>query len=177
MNRLPIRTKCYPSSTIMGVPQRQMNAEQNHQWSTVESAHRPWTMLRYHLARLIPQPVGGVHEVFPPLLAYVRPYTLQAVAAVLFMAMVGLLDAFRVLLVKPIFDQVLKPSDITPHLPLFAAHGFIGHRVVQLNLEQLVPGHFHNAWTMVAFAIGPRPSSKASAIISAHICRTTPDTV
>ena len=91
---------------------------------------------------------------FLRLLAYVRPYTLQAVAAVLFMAMVGLLDAFRVLLIKPIFDQVLKPSDITPHLPLFGAHGVvIGHRVVQLNLEQLVPGHFHNAWTMVAFAL------------------------
>ena len=46
------------------------------------------------------------------LLAYVRPYTLQALAAILFMAMVGLLDAFRILLVKPIFDQVLKPGDI-----------------------------------------------------------------
>ncbi len=88
------------------------------------------------------------------LLAYVRPYTLQALASILLMAMVGLLDAFRVLLIKPIFDQVLKPSDITPHLPLFGAHGVvIDHRVVQLNLEQLVPGHFHNAWTMVAFAL------------------------
>ncbi|MHB1959575.1 MAG: ABC transporter ATP-binding protein [Acidobacteriaceae bacterium] len=85
------------------------------------------------------------------LLAYVRPYTLQALASVLLMAMVGLLDAFRILLIKPIFDQVLKPSDLTPHLPLFrvVVHG----RVLQLNLEQLVPGHFHNAWTMVAFAL------------------------
>jgi ATP-binding cassette, subfamily B, bacterial MsbA len=88
------------------------------------------------------------------LLAYVRPYTLQALASILFMAMVGLLDAFRVLLIKPIFDQVLKPSDVTPHLPLFGARGVVvGHRVVQLDLEQLVPGHFHNAWTMVAFAL------------------------
>ncbi|MGO8718489.1 MAG: ABC transporter ATP-binding protein [Acidobacteriaceae bacterium] len=88
---------------------------------------------------------------FLRLLAYVRPYTLQALASVLFMAMVGLLDAFRVLLIRPIFDQVLKPSDVTPHLPLFRAH--VDHRIVQLNLEQLVPGHFHNAWTMVAFAL------------------------
>jgi len=88
------------------------------------------------------------------LLAYVRPYTLQALVSILLMAMVGLLDAFRVLLIKPIFDQVLKPSDVTPHLPLFGARGVVvGHRVVQLNLEQLVPGHFHNAWTMVAFAL------------------------
>jgi subfamily B ATP-binding cassette protein MsbA len=85
------------------------------------------------------------------LLAYVRPYSLQALAAILFMAMVGLLDAFRILLVKPIFDQVLKPGDITPKLPLF--HFPVGHRIVQLNLGQLVPGHFHNAWTMVAFAL------------------------
>jgi len=85
------------------------------------------------------------------LLAYVRPYTLQALVSILLMAMVGLLDAFRILLIKPIFDQVLKPGDITPHLPLF--HFVVRHHVVQLNLEQLVPGHFHNAWTMVAFAL------------------------
>ncbi len=85
------------------------------------------------------------------LLAYVRPYTLQALAAILFMAMVGLLDAFRILLVKPIFDQVLKPGDITPKLPLF--HFVVANHTVQLNLGQLVPGHFHNAWTMVAFAL------------------------
>ena len=85
------------------------------------------------------------------LLAYVRPYTLQALISILLMAMVGLLDAFRILLVKPIFDEVLKPGDITPKLPLF--HFVVRQHVIQLNLEQLVPGHFHNAWTMVAFAL------------------------
>ena len=85
------------------------------------------------------------------LLAYVRPYSLQALVSILLMAMVGLLDAFRILLIKPIFDEVLKPGDITPKLPLF--HFVVDHHVVQLNLEQLVPGHFHNAWTMVAFAL------------------------
>ncbi|HVC91476.1 MAG TPA: ABC transporter ATP-binding protein [Acidobacteriaceae bacterium] len=90
-------------------------------------------------------------KLFLRLLAYARPYSLQAFASVVLMATVGLLDAFRVLLIKPIFDQVLKPSDVTPHLPLF--HIAVGHRIVQLNLEQLVPGHFHNAWTMVAFAM------------------------
>ncbi len=85
------------------------------------------------------------------LLAYVRPYTLQALASVILMAAVGLLDAFRILLVKPIFDQVLKPSDTVRHLQLvnFTFSNF--H--FQLNLEQLVPRHFHNAWTMVAFAL------------------------
>src|SRR5665213_843439 len=85
------------------------------------------------------------------LLAYVRPYTFQALASVLLMATVGLMDAFRVLLIKPIFDKVLKPSDTSRHLQLvsFTVRNF--H--FQLNLEQLVPRHFHNAWTMVAFAL------------------------
>jgi subfamily B ATP-binding cassette protein MsbA len=90
-------------------------------------------------------------KLFLRLLAYVRPYTLQALASILLMALVGLLDTFRILLVRPIFDQVLRPSDIASHLPLFRVS--IGHRILQLNLEQIVPGHFHNAWTMVAFAL------------------------
>lgn len=90
-------------------------------------------------------------KLFLRLLAYARPYALQALASVLLMAFVGLLDAFRVLLIKPIFDAVLKPSDTTHHLRLinFSFQNF--H--VQFNLEQVVPGHFHNAWTMVAFAL------------------------
>jgi len=90
-------------------------------------------------------------KLFLRLIAYVRPYTLQALASVLLMALVGLLDAFRVLLIKPIFDQVLKPADSTHHLQLINAT-FRGIHF-QLSLEQLVPGYFHNAWTMVAFAL------------------------
>jgi subfamily B ATP-binding cassette protein MsbA len=86
---------------------------------------------------------------FLRLLAYVRPYTFQALASVLLMATVGLLDAFRILLIKPIFDQVLKPSDTTKHLQLINFPSLHIH----LYLEQLVPRHFHNAWTMVAFAL------------------------
>ena len=90
-------------------------------------------------------------KLFLRLLAYVRPYTWQALASILLMALVGLLDAFRILLVKPIFDEVLKPSTVTRHLQLFSIT--YGHLHVQLNLEQLVPSHFQNAWTMVAFAL------------------------
>ncbi len=90
-------------------------------------------------------------KLFLRLLAYVRPYTLQALASVVLMAGVGLLDAFRILLIKPIFDQVLKPADTTSHIPLinFTA----GNHHFYLTLAQLVPRHFHNAWTMVAFAL------------------------
>ena len=85
------------------------------------------------------------------LLRYAAPYTVQALASVLLMAIVGLLDAFRVLLIKPIFDEVLKPADSTHHLQLvnFTFQSF--H--LRLSLEQLVPSYFHNAWTMVAFAL------------------------
>lgn len=86
------------------------------------------------------------------LLAYVRPYTLAALASILLMAAVGLLDAFRVLLIKPIFDKVLKPSDTGRHVVLIPDFS-VGHFHFHLNLEQIVPHHFHNAWTMVAFAL------------------------
>ena len=89
---------------------------------------------------------------FVRLLAYLRPYALQALASVLLMAMVGLLDAFRVLLIKPIFDKVLKPSEPNHHLPLIPPISF-GSLHIHLSLEQVVPGHFRNAWTMVAFAL------------------------
>lgn len=91
-------------------------------------------------------------KLFLRLLAYVRPYTWQALASILLMALVGLLDAFRILLVKPIFDKVLKPSETTHHLELIPPTA-VGHFHIQLNLEQLVPSHFQNAWTMVAFAL------------------------
>ena len=91
-------------------------------------------------------------KLFLRLLAYVRPYTLQALASVLLMALVGMLDAFRILLVKPIFDEVLKPSETTHHLQLIRSVA-IGNFHFQLNLEQIVPHYFHNAWTMVAFAL------------------------
>ena len=44
------------------------------------------------------------------LLLYVRPYGLYLFGSVLLMAMVGAMAALRVLLVKPIFDNVLRPA-------------------------------------------------------------------
>ncbi len=85
------------------------------------------------------------------LINYTRPYTLQILFSVVLMAMVGLLDAFRVLLIKPIFDKVLNPADLTRSVQLihWRVHGVDLH----LDLAQIVPRHFHNAWTMVAFAL------------------------
>jgi subfamily B ATP-binding cassette protein MsbA len=83
------------------------------------------------------------------LLRYVLPYWWPFLASVALMAMVGLLDASRVLLIGPIFDQVLNPGSHEKTMPLFKLPG--SERF--LNLQQLVPSHFHNPWTMVAFAL------------------------
>ncbi len=83
------------------------------------------------------------------LLRYFKPYWLHMLAAVLSMALVGLLDAFRLLLIGPIFDRVLNPSSQAHTLPLFRMP--ISHQPIELNW--FVPEHFHNVWTMVAFAL------------------------
>jgi subfamily B ATP-binding cassette protein MsbA len=83
------------------------------------------------------------------LLHYALPYWWQVLASVTLMALVGLLDAGRVLLIGPIFDSVLKPDSQEKTIPLFKLPG--SGRF--LDLQQLVPSHFHNPWTMVAFAL------------------------
>ncbi len=82
------------------------------------------------------------------LLQYVRPYSLAVLASVVFLAGTGLLDAFRVVLVRPIFDGVLKPDSPGRQLVLFQIPG---HGPVYLN--SVLPRYFHNAWTMVAVAL------------------------
>ncbi len=83
------------------------------------------------------------------LLRYVLPYWWPFLASVGLMAMVGLLDAGRVLLIRPIFDRVLNPGSQEKTIQLFKLPG--SERF--LNLQQLVPSHFHNPWTVVAFAL------------------------
>ncbi len=83
------------------------------------------------------------------LLHYASRYWLQIISAVVLAAAVGLLDAFRVLLVQPIFDNVLHPgSDPHKGLTLLSAVSERFH----IDLHYLVPSHFHNDWTVVAFA-------------------------
>jgi subfamily B ATP-binding cassette protein MsbA len=83
------------------------------------------------------------------LLRYVRPYSLQALLSVLLMAAVGLLEAFRLLLIKPIFDRVLDPAAPNGGISLFEVPG----THYQLDLRHIVPAYFHNDWTVVAFAL------------------------
>ncbi len=87
---------------------------------------------------------------FLRLLRYGLPYTFQWLPGVLLLAAVGVLDTFRVLLLQPIFTQVLRPDapegPITLGLPNGQWH---------FDLRQLFPSflHWHNTWSMVAFAL------------------------
>lgn len=82
------------------------------------------------------------------LLLYVRPYALYSLISVTLMAVVGAMTAFRLLLVKPIFDNVLSPQESKRVLNFP-----IPHTTWTLDLNFLVPSHFHNSWTIVAYAL------------------------
>src|SRR5579872_1694415 len=83
------------------------------------------------------------------LIRYVAPYWWQLISSVLLMALVGLLDAFRVLLIGPIFDRVLHPENQARQMQLFTAPWT--HQSIYL--QTFVPSHFQNPWTVVAFAL------------------------
>jgi subfamily B ATP-binding cassette protein MsbA len=65
------------------------------------------------------------------------------------MALVGLLDAFRLLLIGPVLDQVLNPASQSRALPLLPIPIMGRH----IELRSFVPEYFHNVWTIVAFAL------------------------
>jgi subfamily B ATP-binding cassette protein MsbA len=83
------------------------------------------------------------------LVRYVLPYSVQLVASIALMAAVGFLEAFRWMLLRPIFDRVLKPDSGSDHIQLFTIPGT--NRTIYL--QSFVPSHFHNAWTIVAYAL------------------------
>jgi subfamily B ATP-binding cassette protein MsbA len=83
------------------------------------------------------------------LLRYALPYWWQILCSVVLMALVGALDAFKFLLIRPIFDRVLNPSTGSKDIQLFAIP--VTHHPIYL--QQLVPSHFTNAWNMVAVAL------------------------
>ena len=83
------------------------------------------------------------------LIRYVAPYWWQFASSVLLLAGVGFFEAFRLLLVGPVLDRVLNPSSGSEHIRLFTVPGST-HAIY---LEKFVPAHFHNAWTIVAYAL------------------------
>ena len=83
------------------------------------------------------------------LLRYMRPYTLHWVLSVLLMAVYAAMAAFRVILITPIIDNVLSPETSPDKVLVF----HVPHSERTLNLQFLIPHHFHNAWTVVAVAL------------------------
>ena len=83
------------------------------------------------------------------LVRYVLPYWWQILSSVLLMAAVGGLDAFKYLLVRPVFDSVLTRAPESKEIQLFVIPG-TQHSVY---LQQFVPSHFTDAWKIVAFAL------------------------
>jgi subfamily B ATP-binding cassette protein MsbA len=83
------------------------------------------------------------------LLQYALPYWLHVLGAVLLLGGVGLLDAFRVLLIGPMLDRVLNPGSMSENIALLTVPGT--DRTIYL--QQFMPDYFQNAWTLVAMAL------------------------
>src|ERR1700683_5682161 len=85
----------------------------------------------------------------PRLLRYVFPFLLQVLPGVLLLAGVGFLEAFRLVLLKPVLDRVLNPASGSENILLFT----VPRSAHAIYLQRFVPTHFHNAWTLVAYAL------------------------
>src|SRR6201993_2554843 len=83
------------------------------------------------------------------LVRYVFPFLLQLLPGVFLLAGVGFLEAFRLMLLKPVLDRVLNPSSGSENILLFTMPT-TGQAIY---LQRFVPTHFHNAWTIVAYAL------------------------
>ena len=83
------------------------------------------------------------------LVRYVFPFLPQLLPGVLLLAGVGFLEAFRLVLLKPVLDRVLNPASGSENILLFTVPRS-GHAIY---LQHFVPSHFHNAWTIVAYAL------------------------
>jgi subfamily B ATP-binding cassette protein MsbA len=85
---------------------------------------------------------------FLRLVRYGLPFWLQWFPGVLLLAIAGVLDTFRILLLQPIFDKVLTPS--APEGPILLG---LPNSQWHFDLRLIVPHFMHNAWTVVAFVL------------------------
>jgi subfamily B ATP-binding cassette protein MsbA len=83
------------------------------------------------------------------LLRFAKPYWAALASSSLLMAGVGAGQALVVLLVRTVFDRVLRPDSPDTTATLFMVP--LLHKTVLLN--DIVPPFLHNVWTMVAAAI------------------------
>jgi subfamily B ATP-binding cassette protein MsbA len=83
------------------------------------------------------------------LIRYLFPFLLQLFPGVFLLAGVGFLEAFRLVLLKPVLDRVLNPASGSENIVLFT----IPKIEKTVYLQSFVPTHFHDAWTIVAYAL------------------------
>jgi ATP-binding cassette, subfamily B, bacterial MsbA len=83
------------------------------------------------------------------LVRYVLPFLVHLLPGVFLLAGVGFLEAFRLMLLKPVLDRVLNPASGSENIILFT-NPQTGNPIY---LQQFVPMYFHNAWTIVAYAL------------------------
>ncbi len=83
------------------------------------------------------------------LLGYARPYALYTLASLVTTAVFAAMAGLRVMLIKPIVDNVLSARDSPRQVLVFT----IPHTRRVIDLQFLIPHHFHNAWTVVAVAL------------------------
>ena len=83
------------------------------------------------------------------LVRYVLPFLGQLLPGIFLLAGVGFLEAFRLVLLKPVLDRVLVPSSGSENIILF--HMPDSGRPIYL--QTYVPTHLHDAWAIVAYAL------------------------
>lgn len=83
------------------------------------------------------------------LLGFIRPYSLRFFIAIVLMALVGACEALTALLIQPIFDHVLEPTNVSSRIVLFKWPWGGG----AVYLQDFLPARLHNEWAMVAAAI------------------------
>jgi len=83
------------------------------------------------------------------LLRYVFPFLPQLLPGVFLLAGVGFLEAFRLVLLKPVLDRVLNPASGSENIILFT----MPQTGRPIYLQNYVPTGLHNAWTIVAYAL------------------------
>jgi subfamily B ATP-binding cassette protein MsbA len=83
------------------------------------------------------------------LLLYARPYALYTLASVATTAVFAAMAGLRVMLIKPILDNVLSANESPRQILVYT----IPHTKRVIDLQFLIPHHFHNAWTVVAVAL------------------------
>ena len=83
------------------------------------------------------------------LLHYMRPYSLHLLISVLLMAVYAVMAGFRVMLIRPIIDNVLSPYAAQDKLLNFDVPVLHYH----VHLQPFLPHIMQNAWAIIAVAL------------------------